>query len=116
MSESIKALLVVLGEDTHGLLAHRTLIRISGRLVVVREGDRARQTSENHAGVNLRVGIGVGIGTRLLDEFHEVHGNHGLLRLTSIQILNQVVAGGRLPAQDILPHLTGMNAINELLS
>ena len=53
----VQTLGVVAGVDAHCLLAHRRLIGVSRRLVVVRQWDAARHVPHNETGVNLVVGV-----------------------------------------------------------
>ena len=61
MAEKLGVLVHTLGEvqceDTHGLLAHRGLVGISGRLIVIRERDRRGHVTENHVRVNLAMSL-----------------------------------------------------------
>ncbi len=55
----VHAARVVGEEETHGLLAHGRLVRVSGGLVVVGERDDARADAEQHAGVDLAMRVHV---------------------------------------------------------
>ena len=116
MSQSIKSLLVVLGKDAHGLLTHRALICVSRRLIVIRKGNCAGDGSQDHTGVNLSVAVGRRLRLRHGHEGIRVHGDHGLLGLTGIQIVQEVVAARSLPAEEFLPGGTGRNGRQENLS
>ena len=94
MRHRIKPLSEVQGVHTHRLLAHRTLIRVSRRLVVVRKGDIACQSTEGRARMNLRVRI---LGRTDSHRLLLSHGNVGALRLTGVNVLDEVVARRRLP-------------------
>ena len=48
VSQGVHSHLVVRGVHTHSLLAHRTLISVTGRLVMIREGDDGGTDSKNH--------------------------------------------------------------------
>ena len=62
VSLRVHAVLVVGRVDAHGLLAHGALVRVTGTLVVVREGDDRGADAQDHAGVDLAVRVGLGVG------------------------------------------------------
>lgn len=54
----VHARLVVCGVHAHRLLAHGALVGVTGRLVVVWEGDDAGTHAQDHGGVDLAVCVG----------------------------------------------------------
>ena len=62
----IQTRLVIAGVDSHGLLPHGRLVRVSGRLVVVGERDDGRAHTEDHTGVDLAVSVRARVTARLL--------------------------------------------------
>lgn len=89
MCQSVVTFHVVGTVDAHGLLAHRTLLHVPGRLVVVREWDDAGAHAQDHAGMYLAVRLGVAVLVGL--EVVQTHGNHGVLFLFYVHILDAAV-------------------------
>ena len=74
------------GDDSHRLLAHGALVRVSRRLVVVRVGNEARAGAEDGKGLNLKV-RGVGANVTLVER------NHAVVLLVDIKVLDLAVGG-----------------------
>ena len=81
--------LVVGGIHAHGLLAHRTLIRVARRLVVVGERNDGRTDAQNHGGVNLAVCLVGAVHVLQLRQIARGHGDQTGLFLLAVDQLNE---------------------------
>eukprot|EP00964_Phaeocystis_antarctica_P006427 scaffold3475_cov91-Phaeocystis_antarctica.AAC.2 len=81
--------LVVGDVDAHCLLAHRALVGVARRLVVVGEGDDRGADAEDHRRVDLAVRVAVHrvVGAQI----RKVHCNHHCLLLLGVHELNQPI-------------------------
>ena len=102
MADGVVAVQVVGRVHADGLLAHGGLVAVARRLVVVREGDAARQHAHDQAGVQLHVRVGHGarearrlqLGVRAADQ--------RVVGLQHVQVLDHRVAVA--VAHQVLPH------------
>ena len=86
----------------------QALVSISRRLVVVRERDVARQRSHDGRRMDLRVSL-----HPILQNIRVLHRNSETLRLTRINVLNQVLTGRRLPEEQLLPGAHGLDGATQ---
>ena len=98
MAHGIKAFAKVEGVDPHGLLTHRALVRISRRLIVIREGDIGRRRSQDDTRMNFTVRCG-----EICDRLVVIHGNIGAIRFTRINVFEQVPTLWRFPQKQLVP-------------
>eukprot|EP00568_Trieres_chinensis_P019218 CAMPEP_0183327902 /NCGR_PEP_ID=MMETSP0160_2-20130417/84003_1 /TAXON_ID=2839 ORGANISM="Odontella Sinensis, Strain Grunow 1884" /NCGR_SAMPLE_ID=MMETSP0160_2 /ASSEMBLY_ACC=CAM_ASM_000250 /LENGTH=611 /DNA_ID=CAMNT_0025496047 /DNA_START=360 /DNA_END=2190 /DNA_ORIENTATION=+ len=80
--------LVVGGVDAHRLLSHRGLVRVSGTLVVIREGYDRGAYAQYHGGVDLAVRVR-GRVRLVAPQVLRLHGDHGGLLLLGVDVLHQ---------------------------
>mmetsp|Transcript_15972 Transcript_15972/g.60416 ORF Transcript_15972/g.60416 Transcript_15972/m.60416 type:complete len:683 (-) Transcript_15972:428-2476(-) len=76
------------GVDAHGLLAHGRLVRVSGGLVVVWEGDDGRADAKDHGGVDLAVRVG---GADALLQVALCHCDHAALLFLRVDELQRAL-------------------------
>ena len=100
VTHGVKTLAEVQGVNAHGLLAHRGLIRITRRLIVVREGDVGGSGTQNDTGMDFTVRRG-----RIRTRLGVIHRNERIVRLAGIDVLKQVLAIRSLPSQQVVPLL-----------
>ena len=105
MRQGVKAVPEVECIHSHCLLTHSRLVGVSGRLIVIREGDVTRQSSKSSAGMDLGMCVGLGLLQNILWKHCDVGG----LRLAGVNILHQVVPAGSLPNEKTLPVLNGIH-------
>mmetsp|Transcript_1578 Transcript_1578/g.6248 ORF Transcript_1578/g.6248 Transcript_1578/m.6248 type:complete len:449 (+) Transcript_1578:638-1984(+) len=91
------------GVHAHRLLAHRTLVHVARRLVVVREGYDTATDAQDHRWVNLAMciarGVRVrGVRTRSL-KVTALHGDHGRLLLFTVDVLHHAPRHQVVPAE-----------------
>ena len=99
----IETLVEIEGIDTHGLLAHGRLIRITRSLVVIREGDVRGHGAENRGRMDLNM-----CEVSALD-ICRGHGDQHILRLTRINVLDQAVTAARYPRDHLIPRGPGLD-------
>jgi hypothetical protein len=80
-------LVKVHGNDPHRLLSHGTLVRVTGRLVVVRVGNEAGTCTQNGKGLNLEV-------SGIVANFALIESNHAVVLLVHIKVLDLSVGKG----------------------
>ena len=102
MRQCVIAVTEVESVHPHGLFAHSSLVGVSGRLVVIRKGNVARQSPESRTGMDLGVGEGI---PRLVHHIVREHGNVGRLGFPGINVFDQGVPTGALPKEKPLPTL-----------
>eukprot|EP00126_Sphaerothecum_destruens_P000332 Sdes_comp10388_c0_seq1m2045 len=125
MRQRIHPHLVVGDVDPHRLLPHRRLVRVSRRLVVVRERDDGGTHAENHRRVDLTVGVSGAVGWRCFPaglqqrrggraEIFSSHGNHAGFLLLRVDKLNHTSVHQVGPAK--VGHLLLLQALDLLLA
>jgi len=94
MRQGVHSNLIVASVHTHSLLTHRTLIRITRRLVVVGERDDRSAHSQNHGGMDLTVSVavllsllllGLAFPLGILSKVMGEHSNHRILLFLNIK-------------------------------
>lgn len=91
MCQSIHTNLIVATVNSHGLFTHRTLIGISGRLIMIGERNNRCANAEDHRRMDLTVRVIILLLLSVLVDIFSEHGNHSRLFLLDIKELHESV-------------------------
>ena len=103
MGKCVHTHLVIRGVDSHGLLAHSTLIGVSWRLVVIGEWDNRSADAKYHRWVNLAVRERHHLFP-IAVQIRQTHGDHSGLLFLHVDELDETFGAARLevPSATIL--------------